>query len=188
MAEILLQGYRRRLELQQALLKTESGQQLLKTLNISTEGVYDDTAWLAAFLAGMGLKPEELKAGLPEILMNLIVANYRENLEENENDMFIAGVAFSRLTSVSQRYARIASLQSELYALPGNFFAEFTKDGLAEFAHFLAGMGYCILPPIETLKMLRQKWLLQPQSLAEDSADMNSFLSGLRYENEFTPS
>lgn len=150
-------------------------------LNIPTDNKYDDTYWIAAYLAGMGMLPEELKEGIQGAFIGAIATNYTLKLEESEDEMFIAGVAVSELNhdrEVTARYARVNRLRDELYHVleinetGAPFFAQFTRDELKAFAHFLAGIGYASVSEttFDELQALRSRWGGQEE--------MDSFILG----------
>jgi hypothetical protein len=185
---VLQERYSARLAFPETLLTSPSGRQLLEKLDIPTyefkaDYVHsDDIYWLSAYLAGMGITTDELKAGLPNVFIDIITASYTQNLEESEDEMFIAGVAASTLNhdkEVTTRYARVKALTSELYHVPEttsmggkSFLSQFTRRELTAFAHYLAGSGYTTLIDMFSGELLEQRaqW--------DEGKEMDSFIKG----------
>lgn len=159
---------------------------LLVKLNIPSDGEYDDTVWVAAYLAGMNITFEDIKS-LSDARIDTIASGYTKAHEESSSEMFIAGVAVSSLDfdhEITIRYGKVYELRSSLYEIPGMFLTEISKDDLTDFAHYLAGYNYfdtlkkLMGTPEDLIKQLRQLRIKWEASLSHNGESMESFIQG----------
>jgi len=150
----------------------------------SLRGIYipieqgDETAWIASYLAGFGITPNDFKAGLSEATLDFIISGFHKQFEEWDAAMFIAGFSDSKIdpeSEVLSRWNRGNTFKNELIH---QFGGEKKAQIHEEFGYFLAGTGIISVTGVSHQLLDELFTIYQALPSSDGSEDLVAFIAG----------